>query len=195
MPPPLPRHKIILYSPFLHEEYSMAIHTELHKTAISSSSLYFSTLVINIVFSCLSLCHRHQHFLRPSTHCHLQHTISLLQSHYLYYVYLFSAFNFTLCPPSIIFTQSTTYIKRCKCHFYSPHSTAMTYSIIIINATVFATTISNTNINSTSSSSKTLSAHLPEHRQNNFIRCIRSLTLNYILSSFHFEERLCTDCG
>ena len=31
----------------------MAIHTELHNTAISSSSLYFSTLVINIAFSCL----------------------------------------------------------------------------------------------------------------------------------------------
>ncbi|CAH3153389.1 unnamed protein product [Porites lobata] len=82
MLPPLPRRKIILYLPFLHEEYSMAIHTELHKTAISSS-LYFSTLVINIIFSCLSLCRRHQHFLRPSTHHHLQHTISSLQSHYL----------------------------------------------------------------------------------------------------------------
>ena len=86
MLPPLPRRKIILYLPFLHEEYSMAIHTELHKTAISSSSLYFSTLVINIVFSCLSLCRRHQHFLCPSTHRHLQHTISSLQSHCLYYV-------------------------------------------------------------------------------------------------------------
>ena len=47
-----------------------------------------------------------------------------------------------------------------------------------------------------SSSSKTLSAHLPEHWQNNFIPRIRSLLiLNDILSSFHFEERLCTDCG
>ena len=30
-------------------------------------------------------------------------------------------------------------------HFYSPHSTAISYSIIIINATVFASTITNTN--------------------------------------------------
>ena len=75
----LPHEKIILYSPFSHKQYSMAIHTELHKTAIS-------VLVINIVFSCLSLCRRHQHFLCPSTHRHLQHTISSLQSHCLYYV-------------------------------------------------------------------------------------------------------------
>ena len=67
MLPPLRCRKIILYSPFLHEQYSMAIHTELLKTAISSS-LYFSTLVINIVFSCLSLCRGHQHLPRPSTH-------------------------------------------------------------------------------------------------------------------------------
>jgi len=57
----------------------------------------------------------------------------------------FAAFNFTLPAPSIISTQSTTYIKRCKRHFYSPHSTAITHSIIIINATIFASTISNTN--------------------------------------------------
>ena len=44
MPPPFPRSKIILYSPLSHKQYSMAIHTELLKTAISSS-LYFSTLV------------------------------------------------------------------------------------------------------------------------------------------------------
>ena len=56
MPPPLPRHKIILYSPFLRKQYSMAIHTELLKTAISSSSLYFSTLATNCVFSCLCPC-------------------------------------------------------------------------------------------------------------------------------------------
>ena len=101
----LPHDKIILYSPFSHKQYSMAIHTELHKTAISSSSLYFSTLVINIVFSCLSLCRRHQHFLRPSTHSHLQHTISSLQSHCLIMFSCFSAFNLTLCPPCIISTR------------------------------------------------------------------------------------------
>ena len=56
MSPPLPHSKIILYSPFLHEQYSMAIHTELLKTAISSSTLYFSTLVINIAFSYLCPC-------------------------------------------------------------------------------------------------------------------------------------------
>ncbi|CAH3173423.1 unnamed protein product [Porites lobata] len=53
MPPPLPCHKIILYSPFSHKQYSMAIHPELLKTAISSSSLYFSSLAMNCVFSCL----------------------------------------------------------------------------------------------------------------------------------------------
>ena len=62
MPPPLPRHKIILYSPFLRKQYSMAIHTELLKTAISSSSLYFSTLATNCLLLSLSLCRGHQHF-------------------------------------------------------------------------------------------------------------------------------------
>ena len=56
MPPPLPCHKIILYSPFSHKQYSMAIHPELLKTAISSSSLYFSSLAMNCVFSCLCPC-------------------------------------------------------------------------------------------------------------------------------------------
>ena len=36
MPPPFPRSKIILHSPFPHKHYCMAIHTELLKTAISS---------------------------------------------------------------------------------------------------------------------------------------------------------------
>ena len=39
-----PQSRIILHSPFSHKQYSMAIQTELLKTAISSS-LYFSTLV------------------------------------------------------------------------------------------------------------------------------------------------------
>ena len=56
MPPPFPRSKIILHSPFPHKHYSMAIHTDLLKTTISSSSLYFSTLVIDIAFSCLCPC-------------------------------------------------------------------------------------------------------------------------------------------
>ena len=112
MPPPLPRRKIILFSPFLHEQYSMAIHTELLKTAISSSSLYFSTLVINIAFSYLCPC-----VVVISIFFVLQYTVIFnTGSHPCSFITFimfscFSAFNFTLRLPSIISMQSTTYIK------------------------------------------------------------------------------------
>ena len=161
MPPPFPRSKIILHSPFSHNQYSMAIHTELLKTAISSSSLYFSTLVINIAFSCLCPCVVISIFSVFQLTA-IFNTSSHPSSFVTFTFSCFSAFNFTLHPPSIIFTQSTTYIRWHKCHFCSPHSTAITYSIIIIN-------ISNTNTYSASSSSKTSSAHLPEHWRSKFI--------------------------
>ena len=128
----------------------MAIHTELLKTAISSSSLYFSTLVINIAFSYLCPC-----VVVISTFFVLQYTVIFnTGSHPCSFITFimfscFSAFNFTLRLPCIISMQSTTYIKWRKCHFSSPHSTTITYAIIIINTTVFTSvftsTISNTN--------------------------------------------------
>ena len=116
------------------------------KTAISSSSLYFFTLVINIAFS--YLC---PYVVVISIFFVLQFTVLFnTGSHPCSFITFimfscFSAFNFTLGRPSIISMQSTTYIKWCKCHFSSPHSTAITYAIIIINTTIFTSTISNTN--------------------------------------------------
>ena len=146
----------------------MAIQTELLKTTISSSSLYISALVINIAFSCLCPCvviiaifKTFAIFNFFTVFDLADYLISIFSVVQLTAVFntrphpcsfitfimfsCFAAFDFTLRPPSIISTQSTIYSKRCKRHFYSPHSTAITYSIIIINATVFVSTISNTN--------------------------------------------------
>ena len=159
----------------------MAIDTELLKAAISSSSLYFSTLVINIAFSCLC----------PGVVISI---FSVLQ--------LTAIFNTWSHPSSFV-----TFTFSCFSAFNHLHQMTQV-SFFLHTALPSPIPSSSSTLLSSPQPSATptptppplppklcLPIYQNTDEANLYPRITSLSKLNYSLSSFHFQERLCTNCG